>query len=864
MRPKKAITPHASAALLAGMIAAAGALAHLPVPPPRRLAGYTPTLLAHFLARGASLNALPVVSVRLRTEAGERLRVAAKLRGSGDALFELASHYGTKAYEDCDTWYVTRLIARSVGGAPDADAWMLSNEAEEAALCRTRIAPLTAEAARAAEAAEAATPLRMTPPLDLKPLATGAYLTRDMSGEACAFLGKPKSDAGHEAILWLPLAAEERIVNLLALAKALAEDAPAAAARSAVTEAVMVVLDVSASMPGVAFHPPPPAADAGNSRVVFLTGFGSVLAQCTAQGGPPAAIEARLTARLTALCDALTGISPVRVGPHRHPETGAPRASAHLNFASPAAAEVAVLGLDGAPTGGGRSERLRAELAHGREADGGRRSGPRSGAAAAEGRDRLSLMKAALAAFAEHSIALDLPHAGGLLLCGSTVSPACALTPSLSLFWERSARAVAAVGGDARGGATRLYDALSRAAADLKTFAQQHPGCACRVLVLSDGEDTSRDSPSPALAALADARVTLDAVLLGSRAGVVAAMAEHTGGITVRADSEAAMLSAFQREAFLSLRARAADARYATRGPADEASLKRLAMELNRRADAAALRGAGLGLRRIGGDAPEDDAAAANVRPGGLALALHGDALAPQRLTAALAARVHAAAEDAPTRAARAPSGGRREARLVEELRRIQRTGFHADVDVFVSDDDIATWHLVLHAPPGKGLLYDGGAWRLLIDFPAGYPSAPPIVYFVTPILHVNVSRDGRCCHALLDRDYSSDAPLNQMLPALLAGLLAQPEPGDPLNCELAELYYADACANVGATRGEPVCARYELAVKRAVALHAAAPPEQLRAALRDAGAAQRVPAAPPSTPPARGDAASGRGRRRR
>jgi ubiquitin-protein ligase len=51
----------------------------------------------------------------------------------------------------------------------------------------------------------------------------------------------------------------------------------------------------------------------------------------------------------------------------------------------------------------------------------------------------------------------------------------------------------------------------------------------------------------------------------------------------------------------------------------------------------------------------------------------------------------------------------------------------HADMDVFVSDDSAMTsWQLTLHAPDGKGLLYDGGSWRLLVDFSETYPQTAP------------------------------------------------------------------------------------------------------------------------------------------
>ena len=78
--------------------------------------------------------------------------------------------------------------------------------------------------------------------------------------------------------------------------------------------------------------------------------------------------------------------------------------------------------------------------------------------------------------------------------------------------------------------------------------------------------------------------------------------------------------------------------------------------------------------------------------------------------------------------------------------------------------------------------------------------------------------------------DYSLDMPLAALLTALAGSLLAAPEPGDPLNAELAALLYADNSAGGGA-------ARYELAVRRAVAQHAMLSADVLATAITAAGA---------------------------
>jgi hypothetical protein len=55
-----------------------------------------------------------------------------------------------------------------------------------------------------------------------------------------------------------------------------------------------------------------------------------------------------------------------------------------------------------------------------------------------------------------------------------------------------------------------------------------------------------------------------------------------------------------------------------------------------------------------------------------------------------------------------------------------------------------------------------------------------------------SVSRDGRVCHAALDREYHPGLALHALLPQLLMSLLCQPASEDPLNKELALLFYAE------------------------------------------------------------------------
>ena len=105
---------------------------------------------------------------------------------------------------------------------------------------------------------------------------------------------------------------------------------------------------------------------------------------------------------------------------------------------------------------------------------------------------------------------------------------------------------------------------------------------------------------------------------------------------------------------------------------------------------------------------------------------------------------------------------------------------------------------------------YAGAAFRLLIQFPDDYSSRPPEIHVATPILHVNVSAQGRVCHSVLDREYSPSFGMDHLL-CCVASLLIAPDTNDPFNAALAILYHK----NPGT---------YDTAIRDAVIEHASRP----------------------------------------
>lgn len=104
-------------------------------------------------------------------------------------------------------------------------------------------------------------------------------------------------------------------------------------------------------------------------------------------------------------------------------------------------------------------------------------------------------------------------------------------------------------------------------------------------------------------------------------------------------------------------------------------------------------------------------------------------------------------------------------------------------------EDDMYHWHAILYGPPDS--LYHGYNFKLDIVLPSDYPYSPPRVKFITPIKHVNVNSEGDICLDILKGNWIPSQNIRSILLSIRL-LLAEPNPNDPFNSELANLYRKD------------------------------------------------------------------------
>ncbi len=95
---------------------------------------------------------------------------------------------------------------------------------------------------------------------------------------------------------------------------------------------------------------------------------------------------------------------------------------------------------------------------------------------------------------------------------------------------------------------------------------------------------------------------------------------------------------------------------------------------------------------------------------------------------------------------------------------------------------------------PGKeDTDWQGGVYKITMEFPAEYPSKPPKCKFVPALYHPNVYPSGTICLSILseDKGWKPAITIKQLLLAV-QDLLTEPNPLDPAQREAYETYVSD------------------------------------------------------------------------
>ena len=101
-----------------------------------------------------------------------------------------------------------------------------------------------------------------------------------------------------------------------------------------------------------------------------------------------------------------------------------------------------------------------------------------------------------------------------------------------------------------------------------------------------------------------------------------------------------------------------------------------------------------------------------------------------------------------------------------------------------VDENDIFNWELHLNGPENSP--YEGGTFKLKVEFPKDYPFKAPKVTFATKVYHPNInSVTGYICLDILKDQWSPKLNVKEIVKAICS-LLVEPNPADPVVSEIA------------------------------------------------------------------------------
>lgn len=98
-------------------------------------------------------------------------------------------------------------------------------------------------------------------------------------------------------------------------------------------------------------------------------------------------------------------------------------------------------------------------------------------------------------------------------------------------------------------------------------------------------------------------------------------------------------------------------------------------------------------------------------------------------------------------------------------------------------------WQAVIFGPDDTP--WEGGTFKLLLEFTEEYPNKPPAVRFLSKIFHPNVYGDGKICLDILQNQWSPIYDIAAILTSIQS-LLSDPNPASPANSEASTLFEQD------------------------------------------------------------------------
>ncbi|KAD5961096.1 hypothetical protein E3N88_12569 [Mikania micrantha] len=123
--------------------------------------------------------------------------------------------------------------------------------------------------------------------------------------------------------------------------------------------------------------------------------------------------------------------------------------------------------------------------------------------------------------------------------------------------------------------------------------------------------------------------------------------------------------------------------------------------------------------------------------------------------------------------------------RLMRDFKRLQQDP-PAGISGAPCDNNIMLWNAVIFGPDDTP--WDGGTFKLTLQFSEDYPNKPPTVRFISRMFHPNIYADGSICLDILQNQWSPIYDVAAILTSIQS-LLCDPNPNSPANSEAARLF---------------------------------------------------------------------------